>query len=51
MSIEIIQMDEYLKKNHEHWVKGHSAENVESFVFRPYARILKYEFGMDGSRV
>ena len=50
MSIEIIQMDEYLKKNHEHWVKGHSAENVESFVFRPYARILKYEFGMDGSR-
>lgn len=42
-------MDKYLKGNLSYWQKGYEAENVESFVFRPYGRILKFEFGLDGS--
>jgi len=34
-------MSDYLKKNEEYWAKGYEAENVESFVFRPYGRIFK----------
>jgi len=41
-------MKEYLKKNEEYWKKGYEAENVESFVFRPYGRVFKYEFGLSG---
>ena len=43
-------MDEYLKGKLKYWQKGYEAENVESFVFRPYGRIFKFEFGFDGSR-
>jgi len=43
-------VESYLQSNDEYWEKGYPAENVESFVFRPYGRILKYEFGLDGSK-
>lgn len=42
--------DEYLRKNSEYWQKGYVAENVESWVFRPYGRILAAQFGIDGSK-
>lgn len=42
-------MDDYLRKNSDYWQKGYVAENVESWVFRPYGRILAAELGMDGS--
>ncbi|MCH7849434.1 MAG: class I SAM-dependent methyltransferase [Planctomycetes bacterium] len=42
-------MEEYLKRNSECWQAGYDAENVESFVFRPYGRIFKTEFGLTGS--
>lgn len=41
---------DYLKRNKEYWEKGYPADNVESHVFRPYGRVLKYELGLDGSR-
>lgn len=43
-------MEDYLQGNHDYWQQGYEAENVESFVFRPYGRILKAELGLDGSR-
>lgn len=43
-------MSEYLKKNKEYWDNGYAAENVESFVFRPYGRIFKYELGLTGGK-
>lgn len=44
-------MEDYLKKNREHWNSGnYDAPNVESWIFRFYGRILKWEFGMDGSK-
>ena len=43
-------MQEYLQNNLTYWQQGYEAENVESFVFRPYGRIFKWEFGLDGSR-
>lgn len=43
-------MEEYLLKNKEYWDKGYLAENVEEWVFRFYGRILKFEFGLDGSK-
>ena len=42
-------MEEYLKRNSEYWRAGYDAPNVESFVFRPYGRIFKTEFGLTGS--
>ena len=42
-------MEKYLKDNLEYWRQGYEAENVESFVFRPYGRILKAQLGIDGS--
>ena len=42
-------MNDYLDKNAEYWAASYAAENVESFVFRPYGRIFKYEFGLDGA--
>lgn len=41
-------MDKYLEGNQEYWAKGYDAENVESFVFRPYGRIFKFQFGLSG---
>ena len=43
-------MDDYLRKNHEYYEKGYEAENIESYVFRFYGRILKHDFKMDGSK-
>jgi len=43
-------MVEYLDKNLEYWSKGYQAENVESFVFRPYGRIFSYQFGLSGQK-
>ena len=43
-------MQKYLQNNLTYWQKGYEAENVESFVFRPYGRIFRWEFGFDGSR-
>lgn len=39
---------EYLK-NDEYWGGRYYAPNVESFIFRFYGRILKFDFGIDGS--
>lgn len=43
-------MEQYLVKNKAYWDKGYEAENVESFVFRPYGRIFKWQFGLSGAR-
>lgn len=43
-------METYLAKNKAYYDKGYEAENVESYVFRAYGRILKHDFGLDGSR-
>ena len=43
-------MENYLKKNSEYYEKGYEAENIESYVFRFYGRILKHDFKMDGSK-
>ena len=40
-------MNDYLEKNLAFWSKGYEAENVESFVFRTYGRIIK-KLGFDG---
>lgn len=42
-------MEPYLEGNLRYWQPGYGDENVESFVFRPYGRILKAELGLDGS--
>ncbi len=41
-------MEDYLAGNSAYWAKGYEADNVESFVFRPYGRIFKFEFGLTG---
>ncbi len=41
----------YLKENQSYWqrgYKGYPDENVESFVFRPYGRIIQKELGAKG---
>lgn len=40
---------DYLEKNQEYWSKTYDAPNVESFIFRFYGRILKFDYGIDGS--
>lgn len=42
-------MSEYLKTNAEYWDGEYDAPNVESFIFRFYGRILKFDYGIDGS--
>lgn len=42
-------MDSYLKLNHRYHQRMYEGDNVESFVFRPYERILRDEFGFTGS--
>ena len=39
----------YLDKNAEYWEGQYDAPNVESFIFRFYGRILKHDYGIDGS--
>ena len=43
-------MTEYLEKNFEYWRGRYDAPNVESFIFRFYGRILKFDYGIDGSK-
>jgi SAM-dependent methyltransferase len=42
-------MSNYLEKNAEYWSNAYDAPNVESFIFRFYGRILKFDYGIDGS--
>ncbi|HYB97265.1 MAG TPA: class I SAM-dependent methyltransferase [Vicinamibacterales bacterium] len=39
----------YLDKNQQYWSGQYNAPNVESFIFRFYGRILKFDYGIDGS--
>lgn len=42
-----IDTNEYLERNHTYWqrgYKGYPDENVESFIFRPYGRIIQKYF-------
>ena len=43
-------MSTYLEKNAEYWAGTYDAPNVESFIFRFYGRILKFDHGIDGSK-
>jgi SAM-dependent methyltransferase len=40
---------EYLDKNAEYWKGRYDAPNVESFIFRMFGRILRFDYGIDGS--
>lgn len=40
---------EYLDTNADYWEGQYDAPNVESFIFRVYGRILKHDYGIDGS--
>lgn len=42
-------MSEYLETNAEYWEGEYDAPNVENFIFRMYGRILKHDYGIDGS--
>jgi len=42
-------MDNYLATNLQYWSGTYNAPNVESFIFRFYGRILKFDYGIDGS--
>lgn len=42
-------MSTYLEKNVKYWEGIYNAPNVESFIFRFYGRILKFDYGIDGS--
>jgi len=39
----------YLARNQDYWSGTYDAPNVENFIFRMYGRILKFDFGIDGS--
>jgi len=43
-------MTDYLDKNAQYWAGNYDAPNVESFIFRFYGRILKFDYGIDGSK-
>ncbi|MDO8521846.1 MAG: class I SAM-dependent methyltransferase [bacterium] len=40
----------YLKRNDEFWKQTYDAPNVESWIFRMYGRILRFDYGIDGSK-
>ena len=42
-------MTEYLDTNANYWDGQYYAPNVESFIFRLYGRILRFDYGIDGS--
>src|SRR2546421_12443266 len=42
-------MSDYLAQNARYWANSYNAPNVESFIFRFYGRILKFDYGIDGS--
>lgn len=41
-------MKSYLSHHLKYWKDGVTGSNPESFVFRPYGRLLKPEYGLDG---
>jgi SAM-dependent methyltransferase len=44
-------MEDYLKINSNYWSQGvYDNFNPESYVFRIYGRILKYQFGINGDK-
>jgi SAM-dependent methyltransferase len=43
-------MNDYLQTNAKYWSGTYAAPNVESFIFRFYGRILKFDYGIDGSK-
>src|SRR5712692_8179881 len=44
------QVSNYLETNAQYWSDVYDAPNVESFIFRFYGRILKFDYGIDGSQ-
>ncbi len=42
-------MDKYASENAVFWQGRYNAPNVESFLFRFYGRILRHDYGIDGS--
>ena len=40
----------YLDKNDSYWQGQYNAPNVENFIFRMYGRILRFDYGIDGSK-
>jgi len=42
-------MSDYLTTNARYWANAYDAPNVESFIFRFYGRILKFDYGIDGT--
>lgn len=40
----------YLDKNNSYWQGQYNAPNVENFIFRMYGRILRFDYGIDGSK-
>ena len=44
-------MSKYLKVNCDYWSQAvYDNPNPESYVFRIYGRVLKFQFGLDGSK-
>ena len=46
---KITENEDYLEKNSDYWSNGYDADNVESWVFRPYGAVFCKEFGLDGT--
>lgn len=42
-------MSDYLHTNADYWNGEYNAPNVESFIFRFFGRILRFDYGIDGS--
>lgn len=42
-------MTEYTNTNAKYWDGHYDAPNVESFIFRFYGRILRFDYGIDGA--
>src|SRR3989339_2237155 len=40
----------YINKNIKYWSDPYEAPNVENFIFRFYGRILKFDYGINGSK-
>ena len=41
---------DYKSQNEDYWSGRYEAPNVENFIFRMYGRILKFDYGIDGSK-
>jgi hypothetical protein len=42
-------VSDYLERNVSYWSSTYNAPNVDSFIFRFHGRILKFDYGIDGS--